>query len=183
MEAGRILAVSAAEYLAQVGPNRYVGLPREEIERLYGSVEVQALTPEELSGDNTSYLTLATFTVIHYNYTWLTFERAERSLGLTAAIYRDGPTPLFLDDAFARAARRSLDDASIVSGAVDWRLAGLVREGQLGLVYIARLRQHWSPEENRSGLRVTRCNNGELQTEQRRFDAWSQLLIANLSSV
>jgi hypothetical protein len=182
MEAERILAVSVADYLEQVGPNRYVGLPREEIERLYGSVQVHARSPEELRRDK-GYLPLVTFTVIHYNYTWLAFERAQRSLGLTATVCSHGTTPPFLDDAFARTARRSLEEAGIVSGAVDWRLAGLIRESQLGLVYIARLRQHWSPHENRSGLRVVRCNNGELQTEQRRFDAWSQLLIANLSSV
>lgn len=181
----RVLAVRAADYLEHVGANRYVGLPREELERLYGSVEVHALTADELGRQSASYLTLMTYTVVHYNYTWLTFERAERSLGLavTVSVPSGAEPPLFLDDVFERTARRSLEESKVVSSPVDWRLAGLIYEGQLGLAYIARLRQHWSPEENRSDARVKRCNNGELQTDRRQFDAGSQILIDNLASI
>jgi hypothetical protein len=179
----RLLAVRASEYLEQVGHHRYVGLPREEIERLHGSVELHALTADELNRAGSSYLTLMTFTAVHYNYTWLTYERSERSLGVSAPISNDGETPLFLDASLELAARRALEDASVVSSPLDWRLAGLIHEGNLGLVYIARLRQHWSPDQNRSSGRVVCCNNGELQTERHRFDRWSQLLIANVASL
>lgn len=179
----RILAVRTADYLEEVGTSPYIGLPREEIERLYGSVEVHSLTPDALVQESSSYLALTTYTAVHYNYSWLTFERAERSLGLSAAVLGESDPPIFLDASFEHVARRSLDDAKILSGSVDWRLAGLIRGEQLGLVYIARLRQHWSPEQNRSRDRLDTCNNGELKIERRRFDAWSQLLIDNLPSL
>jgi hypothetical protein len=181
----RILAVRAAEYLQQVGVQRYVGLPREEIERLHASVELHALTSDELNRDRASYLPLVTYTAVHYNYTWFTYERTERSLGVSAPVYSEGEPPLFLDESLELAARRELESARVVSAPVDWRLAGLIHagDGQLGLVYIARLRSHWSPEQNRSAGKVTCCNSGELTTERHRFEPWSQLLIDNLQSL
>ena len=179
----RILAVRTAEYLQQVGTQRYAGLPREEIERLYASVELHALTSDELTRESSSYLPVVTYTAVHYNYTWLTYERAERSLGVSGPVYSEGEPPLFLDESLELAARRELENARVVAAPVDWRLAGLIHDGQLGLVYIARLRSHWSPEQNRSAGRVTCCNSGELKTERHRFEPWSQLLIDNLPSL
>lgn len=179
----RFLAVRASEYQEQIGHQRYVGLPREEIERLYASVELHALAPDELNRESSSYLALMTFTAVHYNYTWLTYEGAERSLGVSAPVASDSEIPLFLDDSLELSSRRALEDTKVVSAPVDWRLAGLIHDGKLGLIYIARLRQHWSADQNRSAARVTCCNNGELHTERHRFDRWSQLLIANLASL
>ncbi len=182
----RILAVRTSEYLEQVGHQRYVGLPREEIERLYACVELHSLSWEDLNRAGASYLRLMTFTAVHYNYTWLTYERTERSLGVSASVSsgdRDGDIPLFLDESLELAARSALEQSRVISAPVDWRLAGLIQDGALGLVYIARLRQHWSANQNRSGERVTCCNNGEVQTDRHRFDAWSQLLIDNLPSL
>ena len=109
-----------ADYVEEVGTSPYIGLPREEIERLHGRVEVHSLTPDELVQEGSSYLALMTYTAVHYNYSWLTFERAERSLGFSAAVF--GDPPIFLDASFERVARRSLDHAEILSGPVDWRL-------------------------------------------------------------
>ena len=179
----RILAVRTNDYVARVGTSPYIGLPREEIDRLYGSVEVHSFTPEDLVRERASYLALTTYTAVHYNYSWLTFERAEKALGLSATVFGETEPPVFLDASFERVARRSLDDAKILAGLVDWRLAGLIRRDQIGLVYIARLRQHWSPEHNHSRDRVVAGNNGELTLGRSRFDAWSQLLIDNLAGL
>ncbi len=178
-----ILAVRADEYLAHVGPQRFAALPREEIERLYGRVELHVLerdAPDQGSG----HLPLVTYTAAHYNYTWLTYQRAQRSLGVSGFVLADGEPPLFLDESLQSSARREMERAEVLSAPVDWRLAGLINDGhRLGLVYVARLRQRWSPEQDRSAVRVQCCNNGELLTERREFEPWSQLLIDNLPSL
>jgi hypothetical protein len=179
----RILAVREDEYLDRVGPARFAALPREEIERLYGSVELHVLGRDALV-ERSGYLPLVTYTATHYNYTWLTYQRAERSLGVSGFVLADGKSPLFLDESLQSSARLEMERAKVVSAPVDWRLAGLINDSErLAVVYIARLRQHWSPEQNRSAVRVQCCNNGELLTERRQFEPWSQLLIDNLSSL
>ena len=179
----QVLAVRADEYLEHVGLQRFVALPREEIERLYGSVELHVLRRDALN-QSSGYLPLVTYTVAHYNYTWLTYQHAQRSLGVSGFVFADREPPLFLDESLQLSARREMERAEALSAPADWRLAGLINDGQrLGLVYIARLRQQWSPEQNRSALRVQRCNNGDLLTERRQFEPWSQLLIDNLPSL
>ena len=179
----QVLAVRADEYLERVGSQRFVALPREEIERLYGSVELHVLGRDALDA-TADYLPLVTYTAAHYNYTWLTYERAQRSLGVSGLVLADGDPPLFLDESLQSSARREMERAEALSAPVDWRLAGLINDGQrLGLVYIAKLRQRWSPEQNRSAVRVQCCNNGELLTMRRQFEPWSQLLIDNMPSL
>jgi hypothetical protein len=178
-----VLAVRADEFLARVGSQRFAALPREEIERLYGSVELHALGRDVLD-QTPDYLPLVTYAAAHYNYTWLTYQRAQRSLGVSGLVLADSDPPLFLDESLQSSARREMERAEALSAPVDWRLAGLINDGQrLGLVYIARLRQRWSPEQNRSAVRVQCCNNGELLMNRRQFEPWSQLLIDNMPSL
>jgi hypothetical protein len=178
-----IVAVRAGEYLQRVGSQRFVALPREEIERLYGSVELHVPGRDALD-ESSGYLPLVTYTAAHYNYTWLTYQRAQRSLAVSGFVLADGEPPLFLDESLLWSARREMERARALSAPVEWRLAGLINDGQqLGLVYIAKLRQRWSPEQNRSAVRVQCCNNGELRMERRQFEPWSQLLIDNVSSL
>jgi hypothetical protein len=175
--------VRVDEYLEQVGPRRFAALPREEIERLHGSLELHVLE-RDAPGQSAGYLPLVTYTAAHYNYTWLTYQRAQRSLGVSGFVLADGEPPLFLDESLQLSARRDMERAEVSSAPADWRLAGLINDGhQLGLVSIARLRQRWSPEQNRSAVRVQCCNNGELLTERHEFEPWSQLLIDNLPSL
>jgi hypothetical protein len=178
-----ILAVRADEYLKQVGAAPFVALPREEIERLYGSVELHVLRRDAL--DQSPWcLPLVTYTAAHYNYTWLTYRRAQRSLGVSGLVPADGEPPLFLDESLQSSARRELEGADALSAPVEWRLAGLINDGRrLGLVYIAKLRQRWSPEQNRSAVRMQCCGKGELLTQRHEFEPWSQLLIDNLTSL
>jgi hypothetical protein len=179
----QLLAVRADEYLEQVGSRRFAALPREEIERLHGSVELHVLRRDALNRSS-GYLPLVTYTVAHHNYTWLTYQRAQRSLGVSGFVLADSAPPLFLDESLQLSARREMERAEVLSAPAEWRLAGLINDDQrLGLVYIAKLRQRWSPEQSQSAVGVRCCNNGELLTERRQFEPWSQLLIDNLPSL
>jgi hypothetical protein len=180
----QVLAVRAEEYVKHVGVRRFAALPREEIERLYGSVELHALERDALNR-TPGYLPLVTYTASHYNYTWLTYQHAQqRSLGVSGFVLADGEPPLFLDASLQVSARREMERAEALSAPAEWRLAGLINDDQrLGLVYIAKLRQRWSPAQHRSAGHVQCCNNGELLAERRQFESWSQLLIDNLPSL
>jgi len=179
----QVLAVRADEYLARVGSQRFVALPREEIERLYGGVELHVRGRDALD-ESSGYLPLVTCTAAHYNYTWLTYQRAQRSLGVSGFVFADGDPPLFLAESLQVSARREIERAEALSAPAEWRLAGLINDDQrVGLVYIAKLRQRWSAEQYRGIVPVHCCNNGELRMERDQFEPWSQLLIDNLPSL
>lgn len=158
------LAVRAEEYVQHVSPAPFIGLPREELERLYGAIPVLAL--DQL---DPTCVPLTAYAVIHYNYSWLT---GERSLGQGVALTATGQPPVFLDEALHRLARQQLEAAGLPNAPCEWRCAGLLHdETQLALVYVVRLRQR--PDAATSG-------NTELRFARARFDAFSQLLIDHL---
>ena len=144
----QVLAVRANEYLERVGSARFVALPREEIDRLYGSVELHLLAGGRHGVDERAgYLPLVTFSAAHYNYTWLTYRRAPRSLGVSGVILAEGDPSPFLGESLQSSARREMERAEVLSVPAEWRLAGLINDGQqLGLVYVAKLRQRWPLE-------------------------------------
>lgn len=159
------------EYLKHVGSRPFAALPREEIERRYGSVEVRVLDRGAV-GERSDYLPLVTYTAAHYNYTWLTYQRAQRSLGVSGLVPADGEPPLFLDESLQSSARREMERAAVLSAPVEWRLAGLINDGQrLGLVYIAKLRQRWSPEHAISSSRGASCSSTTCPASERRPSA------------
>lgn len=169
--------VRAEDYVREVGERPFIGLPREEIDRLYGAIEV-------LHAEEEGCLRLATFSAIHFNYAWLTYPREQQTLGITAPIPREGETPVFLDRAFEQFARRAVASAVVLDEAWQWRMAGLINDGQqLGLVYIVRLRQReLEPRAlERASLRFS--GNGELRFARAEFEPWSQLLIDNLDAL
>jgi len=84
----------ADEYLERLGSRRFAALPREEVERLYGSVEVRALERGALE-ESADYLSLVTYTAAHYNYTWRTNQRAQPSLGVSGVMLADGEPRCF----------------------------------------------------------------------------------------
>lgn len=171
-----MLAVRTADYLQQVTPLPFVGLPREEIERLYGAVEVLALDRTDPACS-----TLAAYAVVHYNYAWLVGLDGAGSFGKLLPLPAANEAPLFLDDALHMLARSALEPA-LPAAHCDWRCAGLIHHaGQLALVYVVRLRQRWNESAAAPALRV--ISNGELQTERARFDPFGQFLIANLAAL
>lgn len=167
----KILAVRTEEYVQQVTPLPFIGLPREEIDRLLGAIEV--LTLDRADAD---VLPLSAYAVMHYNYAWLTGLDGPGTLGKRVPLRAAGDeAPLFLDDALLTLARGDLESAGLSDAPCDWRCAGLIHdEAQLALVFVVRLRQR--PDVRTRG-------NGELQFGRARYDAFGQLLIDNLPAL
>lgn len=85
----QVLAVRAEAYVQQVGARPFIGLPKEEIDRLHGSIEVLVLDRAAAMLDAT-YLPIQTYSAIHYNYSWLTFVREPKSLGIGDVVRTEG---------------------------------------------------------------------------------------------
>lgn len=174
-----VCAVRADEYMQRLGTRPFIGLPREEIERLHATLDVLTIDRDAAAND-AAYLTLSVYTAIHYNYSWLVHQLERPSLGIREPIDAGGEPPPFLDQAFERFARRAVQDVVTVSDACQWRLAGLVHDQELALVYVVRLPQRTIQLREGGGVSLRFCGNGELITERSAFDPRSQLLIDNL---
>jgi hypothetical protein len=164
------LAVRTADYLREVSAEPFIGLPREELERLHGAIPVLAL-------DHTdpTCLPLTAYAALHYNYNWLTGLDGTSTLGKRVALQATGEPPLFLDDALHQLARLQLEAADLPVAPSEWRCAGLARDDtQLAVVYVVRLHQ-------RAAGHVR--GNTELRFERAKYDAISQLLIDNLHAL
>jgi hypothetical protein len=173
----QILAVRTEEYVQQVTPLPFMGLPREEIDRLHGAIEVLALDRADADA-----LPLTAYAVMHYNYAWLTGLDGQGTLGKRVQLTAAGAPPLFLDDALLERARQELEASGLPDAPCDWRCAGLIHnEAQLALVFVVRLRQRWIERPDAPSLRIK--GNGELQFGQARYDAFGQLLIDNLPAL
>ena len=172
-----ILAVRTEEYVQQVTPLPFIGLPREEIDRLHGAIEVLVLDRADAGA-----LPLSAYAVMHYNYAWLTGLDGPGTLGKRVQLRAAGQAPLFLDDALLTLARNELESAGLPDAPCDWRCAGVIHhEAQLALVFVVRLRQRWVEHVDAPSLRVQ--GNGELQFGRARYDAFGQLLIDNLPAL
>ena len=175
-----VLAVRASDYAEQLAPARFSALPREEIERLHGSLDVIAVD-RALAQANAAYLPLLALTTVHYNYSWLTFGTSPRSLGLVSELPASAQPPAFLDTALQRLAQRALD-AQLVLPECEWRLVGLLHDTQLVLVYVARLLRPFRGAQLRDGTLLSACNSGELRLARDELDSWSQTLIDHLDA-
>lgn len=173
------LAVRADDYVQHVSPLPFIGLPREEIDRLHGAVELFAV-----EGAEAGLLPLAAYAAIHYNYSWFTGLDGPGSLGKLVPLYAAGEPPLFLDDALLALGRHELEAAGLPRAPCDWRCAGLIHhQGRLALVFIVRLRQRWVDNTEGSAAILRVVNNGELLFERASYDAFGQLLIQNLPAL
>jgi hypothetical protein len=167
-----ILAVRAHDYAQQVSPLPFIGLPREELERLLGAVEVLSLAKPE-----PGYLPLTAYAALHYNYRWLAELDGPGSLGKQVPLHTTAEPPLFLDDKLHNLARTTLAAAGLPDVPCDWRCAGIAQHADtLALVYVVRLRQRWEQQT----LRV--ISSGELQTDSAAMDPIAQLISQNLSA-
>jgi hypothetical protein len=165
------LAVRTQDYVREVSPEPFIGLPREELERLYGAVSVLALDDAD-----SACLPLTAYAAIHYNYSWLTGLDGAGSLGKRVALQASDETPVFLDEVLHALARQQLEAAGLPAGPCEWRCAGLLRDdAQLALIYVVRLRQRGDAR------RV--LGNTELRFARASFDAFSQRLIDHLHAL
>jgi hypothetical protein len=173
-----VLVVRAQEYLDYVGSEPFIGLPREEIERLHDAIPVLALARADV--DEHSHLPLAAYAALHHNYAWITGLDGPGTLGKRVDLRADGPTPTFLDDALHALARHQLQGAGLPSSPCEWRLAGLLNHArQLSLVYVVRLHQRWGSADNGESQLQIRGNSG-LRFARAHYDAPSQLIIDHL---
>lgn len=170
-----VLAVLAQEYLDNVGREPFIGLPREEIERLQDVISVEALDRAQL--DSQTHLALAAYAAFHHNYAWITGLDGPATLGKQVELTSDGAAPVFLGDALHALARRELERTRIPQLPCEWRLAGLLRQpGQLSLVYVVRLHQRYDVGSSQLQVR----GNNELRFSRDEYDAPSQLIIDHL---
>lgn len=165
------LAVRAEDYVQHVSPEPFVGLPREELERLYGAIPVLALAQPDPAG-----LPLTAYAACHHNYSWLT---GPGSLGKRVTLQATGEPPIFLDEALHALARPQLEATGLPEGPSEWRCAGLLHvDQQLALVYVVRMRQRWD-----AALSSRVLGNTELRFARANFDAFSQPLIDHLHAL
>ena len=186
------LAVRTDELYRHVRARPFLALPREEIQRLHASVEVLPVDDDAAEGTATSKR-LVTFTVVHHNYSWLTYTRRQqepRWLGIMGPAHTHGQPGLFLDDDMTAAACRCVDAELATRARFEIRLAGLINDdetefgrGHLGLVYVARLRQPGVETHGRAVAEPRFCGSGELVLSHDQFERWSQVLIQNLQAL
>ncbi|MFH1811134.1 MAG: hypothetical protein ABIJ09_20505 [Pseudomonadota bacterium] len=194
-----ILAVRTDELNRQIPPQPFRALPREEIDRLHASVEVHAVPSQQVQEDS-AWIVLASFTLLHFNYSWFTcarepgavdvLQQGERSLGLAGFLEAADDPPLFLDAAMSGATRAVVEARVVIPPRMELRLAGLLRSpaghpapGRLALVHVVRLRQP-GIEACTGALRgILFAGNTELQQSRTQFDPWSQVLIDHLQAL
>lgn len=194
-----VCVVRTEELYKLIGSQPFLALPSEEVGRYYGAIEVLAVESPRAEQDP-ALTRLVTYTVIHHNYAWFTYERAvaldrarpspTRSLGLVGSLVPDGDGMLFLEESAAQHALRSLDSSVITKDKCDLRFAGMVQgdvEAEhgalLGLVHVARLRQPGVEPRDPAMCGVRFCGPLELEDEREQFDAWSQHIITKLHAL
>jgi len=186
MSVNRLL-VSSDALRGRLAFRGFLGLPAEELALLYASIEVFTVDPQIAAADPT-LTQLTACTVIHHNRCWLTYETGSggRSMRIGRAIESNEPF-LFLDDGLQAVALRQADEQADLSRRSDVRLAGLLRTEaeaqvrQLGLVYVARLRQPGI--ETRGIVSLRFCGEEDLRQSRAEFEPWSRVLIDSLHAL
>lgn len=184
----RPLIVRSADLDAALAFEGFAGLPREEVERLHGRVEVLR------AGEAEPCLPLFALCVAHYNYNWLVLTPRPGALYWSLCLSRPltaagAELPSFLDERMDAAAREAVD-AYIPREDYSFRCAGLLRAApvgadalMLGVVYLARLHRRGTECLAAHTRHAEFWGNGELLQRREQFDAPSQILIDNLTAL
>jgi|GEM_PF-3466842 len=194
----KILTVNASALNKIMGKRPFAALPQEEIDRLYGSIEVEA-TERAVAENDPRLMRLAAIIALHYNYSWLTChgglnQSAKNadglSMGFAGPMNFDGNNDIFLDERLKSEVNKIVVDNVDIKANYNLRLAGLLCEnsGQstsryLGLVYIARLRQADAIDKFNGNHGIRFYGMGELQEKRSLFNNWSRILIDHLSAL
>ncbi len=188
-----VLTLNTLELKKITGTRTFMALPKEEIDRLYASVEVQKM--EHAVADKDFSLTqLVAIVALHYNYSWLAFTidstgKANHGSSLCTECHIPpfGNNNIFLDESLNIAACQLIDDWFIVEAGYDIRLAGLICDdstkfgkSHLGLVFIARLRQAGVICRDDKNVNIKFHGMGELVQNREQFDSTSRVLIDHL---
>ncbi|HEX3018791.1 MAG TPA: hypothetical protein VHP36_00750 [Chitinispirillaceae bacterium] len=191
-----VLAVNTVELRKLLNLRPFIALPQEEIDRLYAGIEIYSIDHERAETDP-SITQLTIFTVVHYNYSWLTFIKCMpditnrstsiRSAGLTGHVHSVGNNYLFLDDSLKKEVCRIIDDSILTNAGYHTRLAGLLFDNSdqygrshLGLVYVARLSRTGVEIKNDGIEKIELYGTGQLQEFRNQFDCWSRIVIDHI---
>jgi hypothetical protein len=179
-----VAAVRSVDFQGLVRRVPFLALPREEIDRLHGAIEVLAVDDETLR--HTGELSILHSDIaIHHNYSWLTFPGPgnQRTLLLSTALAAEGPVPLFLGEELAVWARRRVEQRLNLTGGCEVRLAGILQDvdgwrpvPRVGLLSVARLTARTAT------FGAECCGNFELRQARSRFDPRSQVVIDHLEA-
>lgn len=184
------LAVRATGLYQQVGRRPFVALPREEIERFHGAVDLCGVPAGALAADP-DLLQVGTLAVIHRNYVWRAGPSAAGALSLATygTCHPGVHSGVFLGEGFAAAARRSLDPV-LPAEAYELRLAALLVHALIEpearwvrLVYVARLRQAFRDACRPGAEEGTQLGHGDLDERRGDLDPVSRTLLDNLPSL
>lgn len=184
-----VQAVNADEFERIIGKRPFVALPQEEIDRLYGAIEVFPVNRNEGDGTDDD-IRLSLFVVAHYNYTWMTCIQKgtdSLSLGFSSRLLSKPGGDIFLCESITTEAKKVFDENVRANGMYDVRIAGLVydessagSQTHLGITCICRLRQTFQAKPGNDDLEIGIMGNGELLQKQHRFDKWSRIVIDHI---
>jgi len=179
------LALRTADLEATLSFERFAGLPREEVERLEGSIELLAL--DEAAVRAGQQLPIFLLVAMHHNYRWLVHTRPLRSLHVTAPLLAGAAPQLgFLDAGMAQAACDLVDGLVPARRDYDLRCAGLVRGPEaagLAVLYLARLNRRVEDCLAPGLAQIALAGNGDLLLERAEFNATSRVLIDHLAAL
>ena len=183
-----IQTVNEHEFEQTVGKRPFVALPQEEIDRLYGAIEVVPVHQNEVAGKS-GCLPLCLFVIAHHNYTWMTCRKKGSntlSLGFFDNVLSQPDGDVFLGESITAQARNVFDGHVRSNGPYDVRIAGLMYDAstkigspRIEIACICRLRQADTVEPVEDDLDIGRMGNGELLQKQNLFDDWSRIVIEN----
>ncbi len=186
----RVLGVRADEVRSLTRGRSFVGLPKEEIERHFATLEVAEMTAERADCE-IAWRPLVACVVAHHNYRWLTHvacDAGRRSLYLTSPIRPEDGT-LFLDEAWCSSAARLLARELITSDAAVVRLAGLLDvpkpsgDGPLHVLFVTMLRSADVVSRGRRVHHLELKGPGELSTLRDELDPCGRTIVHNLHAL
>ena len=184
--AQQVWAVRRREYLSNVGTQQFMGLPEEEVARHLGAAEVFSVGREEAEGSS-DWLPLRAYTATHYNYSWFVVGERPRRMAFGGELDSRGlEPPVLLDDSLLARAWEGFAREVEVERLDSIRLAALINDGCLGLIYVARLTQRIACPRGQQTVPATTfphtfCTHGELLSDRERFDPVSRVMIENLA--
>jgi predicted NUDIX family phosphoesterase len=187
-----VSVINISDYKKVIGLRPFVALPQEEIDRLFASIEIEEMDYNQATAD-TEKMILSLFIVVHFNYSWLTYEYAcssklnVKSMGFSDFALPQNHSGLFLDESLSIEADRILKDNLLIKSGYTLRLAGLIYDisiphgkPYLGIVYVSRLHQNNSVCIKKNELQMDYFTTGELCQFKDRFESRSKIVIEHV---
>jgi hypothetical protein len=184
--------IKATDFDKIIRKRPFIALPREEIDRLYGSIEVH---PVNMNGCANNYETIRLFLFVaaHYNYSWITIRNKNDntfSLGFSSPLLSSYNGDIFLDESIITEAQKIFNDNVRVNCQFDIKMSGLLYQEsiesgspRLGVSCVCRLRQSNQVALAHEAYEIVTMSNGELIQKQSQFDSRSKIIIDHIDAV